>query len=475
MPRPFVASVLLSLAAAVAAAAEDSLKADGYRGIWFTLGQKLEYGDKYSGGLGTYTANHVPMAIYAKEADKTFFVYGGTKPGKRHLLDMISYYDHAQGVVPRPTVVYDKQGVNDPHDNPSLCIDPQGFLWVFVSGRAKARPGLIYRSAKPYSIDQFEMVSKREITYPQPRWIEGEGFLHLFTKYNRGREIYWSTSPDGRTWTPDQKFAGIERHYQTSHQRGKRVFSAFNMHPGGTPDTRTNLYFLQTDDFGRTWRNVRGEAVKTPLTEPNNPALVRDYRAEKRLVYIHDLDLDSQGRPVILYITAASFEPGPKSDPRWWTVAHWTGSEWEYRELAPANHNYTTGSLYIEEGQWRVIGPMERGPQPVGSGGEVAIWKSTDEGRTWAKDRNVTQHSPRNHNYVRRPVGAHTDFYAFWADGNPDEFSESRLYFTNRAGDGVWQLPYDMPGESARPERVSCGGSEDKKTLPPAPPSSSGW
>jgi hypothetical protein len=30
-------------------------KDSGYCGIWFTLGQFSEYGDKYSGGLGTYT------------------------------------------------------------------------------------------------------------------------------------------------------------------------------------------------------------------------------------------------------------------------------------------------------------------------------------------------------------------------------------------------------------------------------------
>ena len=47
-------------------------KDDGYRGIWFTLGQFSEYGDKYSGGLGTYTAKHVPLAVYSKEANKTF-------------------------------------------------------------------------------------------------------------------------------------------------------------------------------------------------------------------------------------------------------------------------------------------------------------------------------------------------------------------------------------------------------------------
>ncbi|MCY2990515.1 MAG: BNR-4 repeat-containing protein [Planctomycetota bacterium] len=431
------------------------VKDDGYRGIWFTLGQKSKFGDKYSGGLGTYTANHVPMAIYAPEVRKTFFVYGGAKQGERYLLDMLAYYDHAQGVVPRPTVVHDKQGVDDPHDNPSLCLDDAGYLWVFVSGRAKSRPGFIYRSRQPYSIDALERVSQREITYPQPRWIEGQGFLHLFTKYTKGRELYWSTSPDGRTWTPDRKFAGMGGHYQTSHQRGGRVVTAFNMHPEGKVDKRTNLYFLQTDDLGRTWRNVRGDPVTVPLDDPQNPALVRDYAAEKRLVYIHDLDLDAAGRPVILYLTSASFPPGPEGDPRWWTIAHWTGETWEYAELTRANHNYSTGSLYLEEGQWRVIGPTEQGPQPLGSGGEVAVWSSRDEGQTWSKQRDVTRDSSWNHNYVRRPINAHPEFYAFWADGNPDQLSPSHLYFTNSSGDSVWQLPYTMPGEFAKPELVT--------------------
>ena len=437
------------------AAAEQAPKDDGYRGIWFTLGQKSEYGDKYSGGLGTYTSNHVPIAVYAKEVNKTFFVYGGSKGGKRYLLNMISYYDHAKNLVPQPTIVHDKHGVDDPHDNSAMSIDSQGHIWVFVSGRGRKRPGFIYRSTEPYNIDRFDLVSEREITYPQPHWIEGKGFLHLFTKYTGVRELYWSTSLDGKNWTPDQKFGGIGGHYQTSGQQGNRVFTAFNMHPKGNVDKRTNLYYLQTDDMGQTWRNVAGEPVTVPLTEPHNAALARDYQAEGRLVYIHDLDLDSQGRPVILYVTSASHKPGPEGDPRWWTIAHWTGKEWEYREIARANHNYSTGALYIEEGQWRVIGPTERGPQPVGSGGEVAVWTSKDEGKTWTKDRDVTSHSPMNHNYVRRPVAAHPDFYTFWADGDPDKLSESRLYFSNKAGDRVWRLPYQMTGDTATPEAVT--------------------
>ncbi|MFW6277470.1 MAG: hypothetical protein ACOC1J_02275, partial [Prolixibacteraceae bacterium] len=91
-------------------------KYSGYRPIWFELNQKYEYGDKYSGALGTYTAKHVPLAVYSPEADKTFFVYGGTKSAdERYLLCMIGEYNHKTGMVSKPTVVYDKQGVNDPH------------------------------------------------------------------------------------------------------------------------------------------------------------------------------------------------------------------------------------------------------------------------------------------------------------------------------------------------------------------------
>ena len=84
----------------------------------------------------------------------------------------------------------------------------------------------------------------------------------------------------------------------------------------------------------------------------------------------------------------------------------------------------------------------------------MALWISDDRGRTWRKERDITRNSPLNHAYARRPVNAHPNFYAFWADGNPDEMSESRLYFTNRAGDQVWVLPGDMAGDFAEPERL---------------------
>jgi hypothetical protein len=138
----FLAVSILSLSAALAQENKEKETTprtiDGYRGIWFDLGQKSEFGSKYSGGLATYTAKHHPLAIYAPIAQKTFFVYGGTTSQKEdHLLAMASYYDHRTGKVPRPVVVHDKKGVNDPHDNPSMQIDGDGRLWVFVSGRGR--------------------------------------------------------------------------------------------------------------------------------------------------------------------------------------------------------------------------------------------------------------------------------------------------------------------------------------------------
>jgi len=450
-------TVAFAFVATLAVAEEpvvNSEKADGYKGIWFTLGQFSEHGDKYSGGLGTYTAKHIPLAVYAPEANKTFFVYGATRSAEeRHLLCMASYYDHAAGAVPKPTIVHDKEGVNDPHDNPSISLAEDGHVWVFVSGRGQRRPGFMYRSVEPYSVGAFERVRELEMTYPQPWLVPGRGFLLCFTKYTKGRELYWSTSADGRAWTEDRKLAGMGGHYQTSREKDGRVITAFNYHPGGNVDKRTNLYYVETRDFGKTWQNAAGETVTTPLENTRNPALVRDYEAEGRLVYMKDINFDHAGRPVILVITSGGYQPGPENDPRTWTIVHWNGASWDFREVTQSTHNYDMGSLYIEEdGAWRIIAPTEAGPQPLGTGGEMALWLSRDEGVTWTKARDITANSEFNHAYARRPINAHPDFYAFWADGNPDEFSRSRLYFTNKDGDKARVLPYEMTEDTAAPQ-----------------------
>ena len=426
-------------------------RVDGYRGIWFTLGQMSQYGDKYSGGLGTYTANHLPVAIYSPEVRKTFFVYGGTtKKEEKHLLIMLSYFDHEKMEVPKPVIVYDKMGVNDPHDNASLSLDEDGYLWVFVSGRNTARPGIIFRGTKPFDITSFEKIKEGEMTYPQP-WRYGKQFTYLFTKYTRGRELYWSNSADGRTWTPEKKLAGMGGHYQVSNLWKDKLVTAFNYHPGGNVDKRTNIYLAQTVDQGNTWTTIDGKVLTTPLTNTRSEALVKNYETEGRLVYLNDLSFDKDGNPVILAVLSRHHEPGPQGGSREWTIFHWKNSKWNISKITESSHNYDMGSLYINGDDWEVIGPTEPGKQRHGTGGEMVFWKSSDEGKTW-KGYVLTLNSPRNHSFARRPLNAHDDFYCFWADGNADQFSESRLYFCNKAGE-LFILPYDMDRDLMEPER----------------------
>lgn len=457
----FIAVLLLLSLNALNLLAQVSLnntKVDGYRGIWFELNQKSKYGDKYSGGLGTYTAKHNPLAIYASEVDKTFFVYGGTiSANEKYLLCMIGEFDHKSGMVSLPTVVHDKQGVDDPHDNPSLMIDDDGYLWVFVSGRNTRRLGFKYRSKKPYNIDAFEQVSEEIFTYPQI-WKTDEGFFHLFTKYTGVRQLYFETSTDGLEWSDDKQLAAIPQnegeksgHYQLSYcHEGKLIGTFFNRHINGHPDTRTDLYYLQTKDLGKTWTDVRGNAIEIPLQNMNVSARVIDYHSLGKNVYMKDMGYDNGGNPVCLYIRSNGYLPGPDSAPYEWCVSKWTGEKWQTTVITTSDHNYDMGSLFIEKQTWKVVGPTQIGPQEYGAGGELVIWESKNEGESWKKSIEVTAKSKMNHGYVRRPLNYKSPFCFFWADGDPHQFSRSTLYFGDFEGN-VWQLPYNMGQKYVKP------------------------
>lgn len=72
----------------------------------------------------------------------------------------------------------------------------------------------------PYGINDWINIGDSVFTYPQPWWFEGKGFLHTYTRHTAGRELYVRSSRDGVTWNAEKKLAGMQGHYQTSHQVG---------------------------------------------------------------------------------------------------------------------------------------------------------------------------------------------------------------------------------------------------------------
>ena len=423
----------------------------GYRGIWYQIPGK-DGVPKYSGGLATYPQQIRPMAIYAKAANKTFFVYGGRSKEKNELLHMVSYFDHATGTVPRPRILLNKK-TGDAHDNPALAIDADGFLWVFSNTHGPQKRSSIHRSAKPYSIESFETVAGEiSLSYGQPWYLDGRGFMLVQNRYTDGRAVAFQTSADGREWSAPRLLAQFKGHYQVSAPSpdGKRIGVMFNYHPRGL-DTRTNLYYIETADFGRTWRNVKGEALDVPLKEAVNSALVREHESRSELVYLKDLQFDAAGRPVLLYLTSKGHLSGESFGPHVWHTAHWTSDGWRMRDVTKSDHNYDFGQLYLEEGAWKLIAPTDPGPQPFVTGGDIMMWTSADEGAAWTKLKTLTHDSLRPHTFVRQPRNAHQQFYAYWADGDALRESTSHLYFTDKDGSAVWQLPAEMAGESEKP------------------------
>lgn len=457
-------------------------EANGYCRIWYS-NQPLDspYVYKYSGGLGTYCAKHSSFAVYSPEEHKTFFCFGGAShefhkrdiPADNEtmpdgLLHMVGCYDHNLGLVSRPTVLLGKQ-TPDAHDNPVISLDGDGYIWIFSTAHGTLRPSFIHRSVKPYHTDQFEMIDATRksdtstvpfdnFSYFQVRHVAHRGFSAFLTRYGEPvtRTAGYMTSPDGQQWSEWQPIAAIdEGHYQVREITPNCSGTAFNYHPDEKGlNYRTNLYYLQTTNNGESWQNVRGNALDVPLTNSQNPALVHDYQSEGLLVYMKDIQFDDAGHPVILYVTSRGFESGPDNGPRTWHTARWTKSEWDIRSVTTSDSNYDTGSLYLhEDGSWTIIAPTEPGPQPYNPGGEMVMWESDDLGTTWSKIKTLTDNSTRNHNYARRPINHHSDFYASWADGHTRKPSESRLYFCNDAGDVV-MLPPEMSTDWERPLRV---------------------
>jgi len=442
---------------------------DGFHGIWYGYTD----GTYYAGGLGTFPQQIHPMAHHAAAAGRTFFVWGGARAGQPgNLLTTISYFDHATGLVARPRVLNERR-TNDGHDTPSLLVDPAGFIYVFSNAHGTLRDAFIYRSTRPYAIDEFETVLALDkacnFSYAQPWYVEGEGILLLHSFYGRSdpiRRLYLNSSRDGRRWDHRWEVEGRGARpafalipggsYQVSRAHGRVVGTMFDYNVDAAG--RTNLYYVQTSDFGRTWQTADGATVTLPFTQVRNPALIRDYESEHLFVFLKEIAFDARGQPVLLYLTTPT-EANDTTTPRQWRTAHYRAGRrrWEVRDAFVSDNNYDHGTFAIEaDGTWRVIAPTSPGPQPGRTGGDMELWTSRDEGATWRRHAQLTHGGRFNHTFARQPLHAHDDFHAFWADGDVHGESESALYFTDRLGTAVWRLPRTMRGAMGRP-RVAYG------------------
>jgi len=467
-----------SLAVAVGWAANDARgnelpTTDGFYGIWYGVGASGDqYAFKYSGGLATYPQQTSPTAFYSESVDRTYFLYGGTNGTNNTLKNYLSYFDHGTGLVARPREVRHVGG-NDNHRNATLAMDDDGYLWVFGNSHGNSGSGDLFRSTNPHDITSMIDVGlpasifgnnsgDPKLAYSSPIYVPGQGMMVVYNQYHDGRSVHAAaaTVNNGNiNWVDNKRLVKISGQYQTARRNGDTVGVIANYHPGGL-DQRTNLYYMQTDNLSQSWTTVDGTPLPNTLTTAINPALVHNYQAEQRLVYLKDINWDASGNPILMYLTVANpsgtgFRSGPQPGERTIHIAHWNNSQWNIHDVLQTKHNYNHGELYVEpDGTWRIIGPFLDGPQVYGTGGEVGVWTSQNQGVSWELTKQLTENSLYNHTYVRQPVNAHEDFYAYWADGNAFAQSPSRLYFSTKGGD-VFRMPTHFTEDFAAPVLVT--------------------
>lgn len=488
----------------------------GFQGIWYenkggmSSAAEALYHNKYGGGMATYPQQHAPMAVYSAEANKTFFTfnYNVSTTGGQRVGHAISYYDHETGLVARPQIWQDK-GTSDAHDTVVLSIDDAGYLYMFSMTHGETRRSFIRRSANPYDISSTpdgllslnndadkgvfgalpgDSANTVRFSYASAWHVSNaaadEKFLMLYTRYQNdngtgaggNRDLFTTTSVDADVWTSARGIAQIEQgQYQTSWIKPDKasVGTIFNVHPSGVTGTplnaRTDLYYMETHDQGGTWQTIDGVTLVDNRTEsnpllsrPDNPALhgaalVYDAAPGER-VYLKDVNYDAAGNPIVLFLTASTHDPGPLPDDTDRTVhtAYWKDGSWNINQVTTTDHNYDYGMLNVDsEGNWNILAPFIDGPQVWGTGGEIGMWTSSDEGNTWTL-KQLTTGSEYNHSYVQRAVDAHDDFYGYWSYADAFDPSEVHIYFANSNGD-VYRLPFEMEGDFAVPELVFTG------------------
>ncbi|MBQ4811790.1 BNR-4 repeat-containing protein [Pseudoalteromonas luteoviolacea] len=361
---------------------------------------------KYSGNLSTYTTKHYPMAVKHSNG-LVYFTYSGpvkldgtstyastagqgqtTTPtkfldprGKSRALGIyVAKYDPRTDKVSKPVLVHAKY-TDDPHDNAVVNIDDKGYVYVLIAGRGQSRGAFLYKSTTPGSIDAFSDITpdnydytsfdsrfgRAGIAYPKLFWVDSDGgyFRLIYTVYcstpDCGKRNVFTAklNVDGSKARLEEvvRVAGFKGHYSIANAKGNDIVMAFNVHLNNSVDHRTNLYYMHSNDGGKTWKNAHNQSVVLPmLTSASlDQVAVREYyhngQTIGRRIYVKDINFSGTGnskKPMILYVGVVGnngYIPSTTAD-HYLAKAFYDGSNWSQARISnDVDNNYSSGAL----------------------------------------------------------------------------------------------------------------------------------
>ncbi|MEQ4210303.1 BNR-4 repeat-containing protein [Actinopolymorpha sp. B9G3] len=306
---------------------------------------------------------------------------------------VIAQYDHGTGELSTSTLM---DGFpKDDHNNPAICVRPDGRIMAFWTGHQYPGVPIYYRRSVLAEDITGGWEPVREITdntsgdrpgftYQNLAQLSREpGRLFVFWRGGNFNPTF-STSVDGETWTPATTLISApgERPYVKVFSDGTDTihFAFTQAHPNRV---RTSIYYM----YYRAGSLHRADG--TPIGDlgaairPDQADLVYDAAAAGPKAWIWDIACDSAGRPILVYATFPSDTDHRYRYARWDNAGSWVDTEITAAGdsiSADGNEPNYSGGISLDHANPSVVLLSRQEP---GGRHEISRWTSTDQGASW--------------------------------------------------------------------------------------------
>ena len=358
----------------------------------------------------------------------------------------VGQYDHDDDELTTATLHTDYEP--DDHDDPTIAMRPDGRLVVFYTRHGG--PSVDYRiSARPESVAAFEPEchvepgSDPSVTYPNPRWIDGD--LHLFVR-NDGSVVDIVSPDGGETWEEGRELVstggeGWCVYSKVSRARDGEVHLGLTHAMGGRDEPHRHVRHARFD--GDAVRASDG-TVLGRVSEGSLPVSLYEttpvYDSEETGddAWIWDC-ATAGGVPQLVYVQLVA------PDDHRYRYARWTGDDWVDEFLCHGGTHVVDGERSAE--RYYSGGVVLDHDSPgvcyasVGSHDSSALLRFERVDGDWRTE----QVAPADAQNVRPvvPWNSHPELGVCWLRGTYDHYApvpsdgDVAAFETSVVGDGV--------------------------------------
>lgn len=302
----------------------------------------------------------------------------------------------------------------DNHGKPTLVIDEKGYIHIVFGGHGGTpelgkNPLGNYHygkqihvvSKKPLDISSWEVLDNISPfgTYSQFIKVDN-GDLFLFYRHGAHRSdlVYQKSVDNGRTFSAPVSYLKtkqtkgtkenpiIHDSWYAHHAKGQNndVIVSYNYHVCKGPNhdgERHNVYYMRFDTDANEWYNVKGGKLTLPITKEQADSSTLVYNTGDMWTHNGIARLDTKGNP---HITSYEGEHEGKTHGGAKSIIHyyWSDTEWV--------RSKSKGLPIGASGEMQIISSNEINmllSYKEDNVGEVALWKSTDRGESFIKNK----------------------------------------------------------------------------------------